>query len=70
MLAALAAVRATPSTLLDTVRRLGGVDPAQQSVLLRTLMWGVKHGLLECSVRPTGDRHGLPSNDAVTLGER
>ncbi len=49
LFAMLEAVAQTPGPLQDVTARLT-TDPAQRSAALRMVMWGIKHGLLDCEV--------------------
>src|SRR3984957_13276885 len=55
LLASLTTLEQSPGTIEETVERLTGGIPARRPIALRTVMWGFKHGLLECSVSANGD---------------
>jgi D-inositol-3-phosphate glycosyltransferase len=46
MLDLLAATAAKPGTFDEILQRFGHLDDSNRAVILRTLMWGMKHGLL------------------------
>ncbi|HYM78051.1 MAG TPA: glycosyltransferase family 4 protein [Candidatus Dormibacteraeota bacterium] len=49
-LSVLESVRAAPSTFVDIAKRFAAGNNGQQSTVFRAIMWGIKHGLLQCTV--------------------
>jgi glycosyltransferase involved in cell wall biosynthesis len=55
MLSFLASVEQVPGTIEDAVEQLTGKNSKHRPAMLRMVMWGFKHGLLECSVSAQAD---------------